>query len=183
MSLLFQKNGPPLLVCGVIGFLLAHYLFTGVWATYAYILISYHLFLGWLVITAEHETGFSLPVLSTIVTHMACLAVLLSIAIGRQYIPFFGLIRYFVPALAPFECNWLFSGGTKKKEVAVNSPLSAGIDLTGVTAEDHEAWIQHLTHRDPLSRRHGMSVKEEYEQFLAARIKSRNATSASNLSA
>ena len=66
MGLLVSKNGPAFIISSLIGFVVARYLFEGAWAAYAYILISYHLFLVWLVITAEHETGFSLPILSTI---------------------------------------------------------------------------------------------------------------------
>jgi hypothetical protein len=103
-------------ICSGIGYLLGQYL-PAPWATYVSILVSYHLFLGWLVITADHDAGFSMPVLHTLVTHAACLAVLIGLAMGRRYIPFLGLVRMFVPGLAPFECDWLFSGGRVKKAV------------------------------------------------------------------
>src|ERR1035441_10714543 len=102
------------LICSGIGYLLGTYL-PDPWSAYVSILVSYHLFLFWLVITADHETGFSMPVLSTILTHAACLALLVGLAFGRRYVPFLGLVRMFVPALAPFECNWLFSAGTVRK--------------------------------------------------------------------
>jgi hypothetical protein len=35
------------------------------------IFLSFHLFLAWLIVTADHETGFSLPVVSTIFTLLA----------------------------------------------------------------------------------------------------------------
>jgi hypothetical protein len=75
MGFLFSKNGPAFIVSSLIGFVVARYLFEGAWAIYAYVLISYHLFLAWLLLTAEHETGFSLPIFSTIVTHLACVAI------------------------------------------------------------------------------------------------------------
>ena len=78
MGFLAGKNGVVFIVCSVIGFVIARYLFEGAWATFAYILISYHLFLAWLVITAERETGFSLPIFSTIITHLACLTVVIA---------------------------------------------------------------------------------------------------------
>ena len=65
MGFLASKNGAAFIVSSLIGFVVARYLFEGAWAIFAYILISYHLFLVWLVITAEHETGFSLPIFTT----------------------------------------------------------------------------------------------------------------------
>ena len=105
------------LVCSGIGYLLGHYLPVGAWSAYVSILVSYHLFLGWLVFTAEHKAGFSLPVFSTILTHSAFLAILIGLAFGRESVPLFGLIRIFIPGLASFESTWLFGGGRKSKEV------------------------------------------------------------------
>jgi hypothetical protein len=177
-----SKNGAACVACSLIGFLLAHYLFSGVWAIYAYILISYHLFLAWLVITAEHETGFSLPIISTIFTHLACLALVIGFTVVRRYVPFFGLIRYFIPALAPFECTWLFSANTaklaveKKKEITVSAVDKAAVAraIATATGDDYEAWTHYLAHRDPRLRKPGMSIKEEYEQWMVVRAKGRS---------
>ena len=103
------------LICSGIGYLLGRYL-PDSWSAYVSILVSYHLFLGWLVITAEHDTGFSMPVLSTVLTHAACLALLIGLAIGQRYVPFLALVRIFVPGLAPFECNWLFAAGVVREK-------------------------------------------------------------------
>ena len=108
------------LICSGIGYVLGHYL-PEPWASYVSILVSYHLFLGWLVITAEHEGGLALPVLPTVLTHAACLALLIGLAMGRRSVPILGLVGIFVPGLAPFESDWLFSGGRPKKE-AVKKP-------------------------------------------------------------
>jgi len=102
------------LICSGIGYVLGHYL-PEPWASYVSILVSYHLFLGWLVITAEHEGGLALPVLPTVLTHAACLALLIGLAMGRRSVPVLGLVGIFVPGLAPFESDWLFSGGRPKK--------------------------------------------------------------------
>ena len=187
MGLLASKNGAAFIVCSVIGFVMARYLFEGAWATYAYILISYHLFLAWLVITAEHETGFSLPIFSTIITHLACLTVVVGLTVGRHYIPFFGLIRYCIPAMAPFERDWLFSGNAHKKDVATKKvPVKAAVNAIPVdvaiaeaTAEDHEAWIRHLAQPNRATRKPGLSVKDEYEHWLVARIGSRRTAASS----
>ena len=101
-------------------------------------------------------------------------------------IPFFGLIRYFIPALAPFECTWLFSANPaklqeekRKKEVSIppEEKAAAANAIATATGEDHEAWTQYLAHRDPRLRKPGMTVKEEYEQWMVARIKRRSGSS------
>ena len=108
-------NRVVFIVCSLIGYLLAHYLPAGAWSAYAPILISYHLYLAFLVFTGDHEAGFSMPLPSLLLTHLAFLVVLVFVAFGRRYIPFFGLISIFVPALAPFESKWLFSATRAKR--------------------------------------------------------------------
>jgi hypothetical protein len=93
-----------------LGLALSHLLPDTALATYAYILISYHLVLAFKVFTADKEAGMSLPWGQTILTHMACVGLLIGLAMGRHTIPFFGLIRLAMPGLAPFEASWLFSG-------------------------------------------------------------------------
>jgi hypothetical protein len=124
-------NRAGFVVCTLIGYLLGRFLPQGAWSAYAPILISYHLYLVWLVIIADHETGFSMPVPHTILTHAAFLAALIGLAVGRHYVPFFGLIRIFVPSLAPFECKMLFSGGTVKKQAPQEAASS---ELVSVSA-------------------------------------------------
>jgi hypothetical protein len=112
------------LICSGIGYLIGHYFGTGAVAAYSSILISYHLYLAYLVVSAEKETGLSLSVGQTIVTHAACVAMIIGLAMGRHSIPFFGIIRLFIPGIAPFEVTWLFSGG-KKKQDRVEGQLAA----------------------------------------------------------
>jgi hypothetical protein len=144
------------------------------WAIGVSILVSYHLFLAWRVVTAEHEVGFSLPILSTIVTHLACVSLVVVLAFGRGVIPFFWIVRYAIPALAPFERDWLFKANKKKKEEEVPS-FAPSAAVAAATGDDHEAWNHHLAHRNPLSRKPGTTLKDEYEQFMAARVASRAA--------
>ena len=173
-------------ICSGVGYLLGHYL-QDPWSSYVSILVSYHLFLAWLVITADHEAGFSLPILSTVLTHAACLAVLIGLAMGRRYVPFLGLVRFFVPGLAPFECNWLFSGGGPKKAAsketftaqadtatATASAVASGSAVSAVpeaeyTADEHNAWISYLAHPQRAFRKRGLSVGDEFKLWQAAR--------------
>jgi len=149
-----------------------HFLPDALWAALTSILISYHLFLGWLLFTADNKVGFSLPVGHTIVTHLACLALVVGLAISRHYIPFFGLLRYLIPGIAPFERDWLFNAADGKKNVVATAPPVEAPHVEA-TLEDYDAWLKHLSTRHPSSVKRGMTVKQEYENFIAARAKNR----------
>jgi hypothetical protein len=177
-------NSIIFLVCSVIGYLAGRFLPEGAWATYTSILVSYHLFLAWLVVTSSKKTGLAMPIFSTILTHLACLALVVGVAMGRHYIPFFGLIRYLIPAIAPFERDWLFSEGRKKEEVPDTETATDTAALTAAaTGEDYEAWLHHLAKRSPSSVKAGTTVKQEYEQFIAARIRNRPVVPSSDVPA
>src|ERR1700738_5161081 len=130
----------------LLGYLAGTLVPDGAPAVYTSILVSYHLFLAWLVIATEHKTGVSLPIASTIVTHLACLAIVIPLGMGRHYIPFFGIFRYAIASLAIFERGWLFSGKsqeTKREEV----PLTAAIITS--TADDYQEWQRYLAQQKP----------------------------------
>lgn len=176
--MLFGKNLAAYLVCALIGFVIAFLLPTGWWSVFIYLLVTYHLYLGYHVLMAEHETGMSLPIFSTILTHVACVALVVCFALERGHIPFFGLIRYFVPALAPFEVKWLFSGNKAKKEVKVpvskeKAAAAAAAIAATATADDYEEWLRYLARPDRPPRKPGMSVQDEYKQWLVARARAR----------
>ncbi|MGD0940242.1 MAG: hypothetical protein ABR905_11070 [Terracidiphilus sp.] len=177
------KNGAVYLVCALIGLGTAHFLPGGWWSIFAYLLITYHLYLGYHVIISEHETGFSLPVGSTIITHLACVSLVVCFALGRGLIPFFGLIRLFVPALAPFEAQWLFSGkksNSKNKPVPISKEKAAQkaaavADAVAATAtvDDYEEWLRYLAQPNRPPRKPGVSVQDEYKQWLVARARAK----------
>jgi hypothetical protein len=104
------KDIAAFVLAGLFGYLVGSLIHEESWAVYTSILVSYHLFLGWLVLTADREPGFSLPVVSTILTHLACLALILTLGMGHNLVPFFGILRFGIAGLAIFECRWLFSG-------------------------------------------------------------------------
>jgi len=168
-------------LCSAAGYAVGQFLPQGAWAVFGSIMGSYHLFLGWLVLTAKHEKGLSLPIFSTIITHTACMAVVVCLGMGRGSIPFFGIIRYFIPAIAPFETKWLFSGGSKKQPEPVHVPSHA--PAVRETAEDYEEWLNYLKTRNPHSVKVGMSIQEEYRQFMAMRAKNRIAEPSGSISA
>ncbi|MGD0832514.1 MAG: hypothetical protein ABR907_16390 [Terracidiphilus sp.] len=150
------------------------------WAVLAYIVITYHLILAFYVIRSEHKTGFSLPIFSTIVTHSAFLAVVVGIAMGKHYFPPLGLIRYFIPGLAPFEAKWLFAGDLKKKAPPAPAPAQSSATVEDAAplssadmADDYNAWLQYLAQKSPGARKRFATVKEEYDHFMASRAKTR----------
>jgi len=74
-------------------------------------------------------------------------------------------------------------GPCPKKEVLVAHSATAEDNAAVVsviataTGEDYEAWTQYLSHRDSRLRKPGLTVKEEYEQWMVARLKSRSGSS------
>lgn len=100
-------------------------------AAYIYILVSYHVFLAWVVFLSDDDTGLSMPIGSTIMTHLACAFLVVAATMARHYIPFFGLLRFGIIAIAGFERNWLFTvsrrapGDEGPVEVDLLKPLQA----------------------------------------------------------
>ncbi len=187
-----------LFVAGVLGFLASLLAPPGFWSILTYLLVSYHLSLGWLVFSGERKAAVSLPIVSTIFTHLASLAVVLPLGLARYYVPllilqhhpsvqtlvwlaivyFFtpvlSILRYAVIGFAVFERFWLFSGSEVQlpaKPVEVpDSPI-----LQAATGDDFKEWQHYLAQQKPGSRKLGASIKAEYEQWLHARQKSRQA--------
>jgi len=153
-------------IAGLLGYGAGTLLPQGNLSVYIPILISYHLFLAWLLLTADHETGVSLPILSTIVTHLACMAVVMTFGLGRHYIPFFGIIRFGIAGLALFECGWLFVK-TEKKEAPQTAPAITS------SAEDYQEWTRCIAQRKSSSVVNGASLEAEYEQWVQARAQGR----------
>jgi hypothetical protein len=172
------KDIVAFMFASLLGFLAGTLVPAGWWAVYASILVSYHVFLAWLVLTADHEVGVSLRPASTIVTHLACLAVVLPLGMGQHFIPFFGLFRYTIAALAIFERGWLFSGNSSRPK---NPDLSSNTPIVNSTSEDYQEWLSYLAEQKPASRKLGTSLKAEYEQWLLTRPQSRPAEPSSDL--
>ncbi len=157
-------------LANLLGFLVGTLMPQGSWAIYTSILVSYHLYLAWLIVLDDHKAGVSLPIVSTIITHAACLVVILPLGMGRHYIPFFSIFRYTIAALAIFERKWLFrEESSQRRQQAAPTTTPVIVD----TAEDYRDWLQHLAQQKPGWRKPESSLKAEYEQWLLARAKSR----------
>jgi hypothetical protein len=77
-----------------------------------------------------------------------------------------------------FERGWLFSAEApveRAKPVEVVAPV-----VLAATADDFEAWRQHLAQQKPRDRATGASLKTEYERWLLTRQQSRVAQAVSD---
>ncbi|HEY1766637.1 MAG TPA: hypothetical protein VGG26_03245 [Terracidiphilus sp.] len=156
----------------MVGYMLAHFFPDGDMAIYVPMLISYHLYLAFLVITAVQDKGISLSIPSTVLTHIACLALLIVFAEGREHIPYFWVVRFFTPSIALFEATWLFAGKGRKQQAAIEAgPASAG------NPEDYEDFIQYLRQNERPFSKPGRSVNEEFTFWLAHRARHPHAIS------
>ncbi len=199
----FSKfEGPDIgafVACAVIGYLLGTLAPAGsALAIYSSILISYHLFLAYLILLSggEHkQAGVSLPLGHTIFTHLVCLAVILSpVAVARaamahaaalsndpmadmentdHAIRMFQALCCSMAGLAMFERGWLFSSEAPAEQPKPVEDLAPAV--LAASAEDFEAWRQHLAQQKPRDRVSGASLKMEYERFLLSRQRNRAA--------
>lgn len=163
------------IVAALIGFGIGHYLLEGAAAAFGSILISYHLYLLFLVLLAKHEKGLSLPIGQTILTHLAVLVVVVGIPYIRAQIPFFSFVSLLIPGLAPFETNWLFSGqGQSVKATEESKPF----DTASATSEDHREFVVYLKAGHRSFRKPGGTVDDEFRAWLADRAKKNGAAEA-----
>jgi hypothetical protein len=166
----FGPKSLVFLVCSCIGYFVGHYV-PEPFGAYLRILVPYHLFLLYLVFMENDQAGLSMPIGQTIVTHLACLALLVGIAMGRRYVPFFGLIGLFVPALAPFEAEWLFSGSGKPVEEK-RQPVVHVVEPE--TADEYSEFMKYMSGSKREFKKLGISPKDEYNLWRAAKLKQVN---------
>jgi len=153
--------------CSLIGFVIGHYILHGAVAAYASVLISYHLYLAFLIAVAENEKGLSLSLGTAILSHGAFLALLIGLPYLRERVPFFGLISLLVPGLAPFEAMWLFSGSGEgeKTESTSNTTYAES------TVEEQEAFRMYMQQGPRTFRKPGRTIDQEFEAWIADRNK------------
>lgn len=182
ISRMFAMGGIDLLVffaACFIGMLAQAYLPDGPLWTGVGALISYHLFLAWLLISSDQGVPLGRDTIATITTHLACSAVVYSVAWSAQAIGNYGIIAsvpgvrflgYIITLLAIHEQRWLLTG--QRRIAQSQQPEAPSPDLT-LTGEDYEEFLSYLAARDPLSLRPGTSVTSEYTQWRLARARSR----------
>jgi hypothetical protein len=185
---LMSRHGFPFLICLGIGYFLGMALPYGWWSPYASILIAYHVFLGWLFISADHDTGASMSPLSTFITHICCLAVLIGFSKVTYLLPMLRIVRLGSIFLASFEMHWLFSVA----KIRVHSDVLETVDSTEVIAKfrapkeklvqatgyDYEEWVRERSTEKPTYYKPGMLPAEDFERWLRARGKTQFTASA-----
>ena len=170
------RNAVVFVFCALLGTIAASALPEGGWFTFAYILITSHLFFGWLVMSKEHELGRSLPVGPAILAHLVFLAFIIGLGLARRSIPFFIWLRYPVPALAYFEVKWILRVREKEQKVeasAQKAARAAAAVAAAVSIDDYQEWLRYMAMPNRPTRKPGLSVEEEYKLWLLARAKSR----------
>jgi hypothetical protein len=155
-------------ICALVGIIVGHYLLAGAEAVYASMMLSFHLYLGYLVVVENREKGMSLPWGPTALTHAACVFILVGLGTLRRDIPFFWAVQYIVPALAPFEAEWLFSGGRKKPGFQEEAPH---VPMPDCTARDYDDFLVYLMQEKRAFRKPGRTVREEHVLWMADRVK------------
>jgi hypothetical protein len=149
-------------------------------------MVTYHLFLAWLVFEQDREGLLTLSAATTVLYHLACIAVVYAIhwiigALSSSFLVFLlpgrdgvvYVLGMLVPALAIFERSWLFSGkGIRRSKPTVVAADSA---VYTATTDDYIEWQRLLAsgHRPPT--RPGITLKDQYEQWAAARAQARAA--------
>jgi hypothetical protein len=159
-------KGIVLVLCGLIGYLVSRFLPEGALAIYAPMLISYHLLIGFLVVTTIQDKGVKLSITPAILTHFAFFVLLIVVAEARDLIPYFEYARFALPALALLESALLFSGKGKRSKSGDDVEMASGC-----SAEEYEEFIHYLRQNERTFSRPGASVKEEFNTWLAYRSK------------
>ena len=173
------------LTCSLIGYVIGHFLLTGAPAAYASSIVSYHLYLVILIFLNEKKAGVSMAPVEAASTHLAFLILVVGLPYLRAYIPFFSIVTMFIPALAPFEVEWLFSKGEKGEKAAPtkvrNGRQEISIDklLNEATGEDHGEFMEYMKKPGRKFSKSGRGLREEYAYWLADRA-AKKSTSPSN---
>jgi len=108
MLLLKSKDFWALIFSGGRGFLAGTQVTHGWLSIIVSILVSYHLFLAWLLLTSEEKVIAPFTAVYSLGTHLACVAVILALVLSRSFVPHFDVVCCCFAGLAFFERNWLF---------------------------------------------------------------------------
>ncbi len=148
--------------------------------------VSYHLFLAWLVFNQYRDGVLTLPILNTAFYHVACIAVLYGLHRAiffldsiHTLIPIPGksgltyALSILIPALAIFERSFLFSGkGVRRSAPTV---VAADSSVFTTTTDDYIEWQRLLASGKGPRARPGVTLKDQYEEWAAARVQARAA--------
>jgi hypothetical protein len=161
------------LISSLVGFVIGHYLLPGAAGAFVSVIVSYHLYMAYFVVTAEKKAGISLPIGQTTITHLAFLMVVVGLPYLRQHIPYFSIAQLLIPGLAPFEAGLLFGKekDSMREEQNQESALSIPAEqlMNSATSEDYDAFLQYMRHPHRSFQKNGRALREEYALWLADR--------------
>lgn len=150
-----------LFVSGCLGYLAGYYMPHGWPSILTTMLVSYHLFLVWLLFNAKHglQTIKSFGYVASI--HLACLVVIVSLGSGQLVVPHFDWVCTGIALLAYFERGWLFE---PRYAVAAEAeePIAS-------SEEEYHEWLEYSARQGSAASGPGNSRKLEFEQWLRAR--------------
>ena len=159
------------LLCVGVGYVAGNYLPDTPLSPYIPLLVSYHLFVIYLIahvgVTGDQKIGLSMSIPVAFISHLAFVGAMIGMVMGRRYVPLFGLIQYAVPSLAPFEVQWIFEGAKKGKDSDEPARMPEG------TMEDYAEFVEYMKNRNRKYEKAGQSIHEEYEVWAKARSKRR----------
>jgi hypothetical protein len=149
--------------CGF-GYVISRFIPDGPLAVYFPLLISYHLLLGILIVTAMQEKGHTLNLPKGALIHAAFFVLLLVAVTAGGMVPYFEYLRFLLPALALLESTVMFNG--KKVQASEGSDAASNS-----TAEDYEEFIHYMRSGNRPFAKAGCSVRDEFNSWLAYRAK------------
>ena len=133
------------IVCDLVGFAVGYFLPLDPWTPYVSLLVSYHLFLICMIVILgkrnEQKIGVSFSIPMAVVIHIAFVGALIVVVFVREYVPWFSVVRYALPALAPFEAKWLFEG--QRKEPTAPEP-----QRMHKTQDEYNEFLAYLHQKD-----------------------------------
>ena len=187
-------------VACLIGYLLGSLVSSPTLGIYIAILVSYHLFLAWLVFGRQtgNRAGVALPVVQTVLTHAACLALILGpVTVALHSVQYLWtpheddrMAAYHtyraadralhvveglccsLAGFAVFERQWLFSLEPSDKPKPQPAAPAPALNIRA-TPEDTAEWNRYVA-ANRKSFPPGASLKTEYEKWLTARYANRN---------
>jgi uncharacterized membrane protein required for colicin V production len=157
------------LLSAAVGYLAESYLPYSDASPFIALLVSYHLFLTYLIVQAfvksEQKLGVSMSLPVAFITHLAFLGAMIGVVMGRQYVPLFALLKFVIPGLAPFEVKWVFEGKQHSGPAAEPPRMPAG------THEEYTEFIGYMKQSNRKFQRAGRGLHEEFTLWLKHRHK------------